>query len=580
MHPVAAMNGAPPAERLGGIGGLLVSRLGWRGSSLGGLDDRATMARTFAYLFGLGATLFVVTLVLPHSADREIGGMAAVAIAAYAVAASFLIGFDRLPTWCFQLAPLLGTVLVSLGIYFAGPEVPAAYAMYYFWVALAACYFFRPAVAATHLALASLAYAIVLVLARGDVAQPALKWALASGTLFGGGAAMMALRGQMRHLLSELDSVARTDPLTGLANRRQLEDRFAAEIDRATRGGRPLSLLVLDLDWFKEFNDRFGHRAGDRALVAFGAALGRATRTSDLVARLGGQEFAVLAPETDEPDAFLLAERLRAEVRVAFARQPEKLTVSCGIASFPAHGIAPGELMYAADRALYEAKEAGRDRAVVFELPSAPEAEEKLEVGRASPQVEPLVSLVEAVDRRKGSAAGSRRVARLAERLARAMGLPREEAERVRVAALLRDVGEVGFAESILSKPEPLSDEERRELERHPEIGARIVAAAQLGHVGEWILTHHERPDGGGYPRGLRGHQIPLEGRIVAVADAYGAMTSRRPYRDSFSPKRAKAELQARAGSQFDHDVVAAFLSLDGEVEPARAREAASADAG
>ena len=123
------------------------------------------------------------------------------------------------------------------------------------------------------------------------------------------------------------------------------------------------------------------------------------------------------------------------------------------------------------------------------------------------------------------------------------------------------------MAESILGKAGPLTDDERVELERHPEIGARIVGAAQLGRVDEWILTHHERPDGNGYPRGLRGHQIPLEGKIVAVADAYAAMTAERPYRRPFSSKRALAELQARAGSQFDHDVVEVFLSLQGELE-------------
>jgi HD-GYP domain-containing protein (c-di-GMP phosphodiesterase class II) len=127
-------------------------------------------------------------------------------------------------------------------------------------------------------------------------------------------------------------------------------------------------------------------------------------------------------------------------------------------------------------------------------------------------------------------------------------------------------VGEVGVAESILNKPGALEPRERMEVERHPEIGARIVGAAQPGRVGEWILTHHERPDGRGYPRGLREHQIPLEGRIVAVADAYAAMTAERPYRRRFSDHRARAELQARAGTQFDHDVVAAFLELDGDL--------------
>ena len=281
--------------------------------------------------------------------------------------------------------------------------------------------------------------------------------------------------------------------------------------------------MVLDLDWFKEFNDRFGHAAGDRALVQLSEALRRATRTSDIVARLGGEEFAVLAPETDEQEGYQLAERLRAEVRATFAREQEKMTVSCGVAGFPLHGITAGELLHSADRALYEAKESGRDRSVLFQPAGAPAGDaEEAAIERTSPRLASLVSLAEAVDRRKGSPANSRRVARYAERLARRLNLPEEEVERVRIAALLRDVGEVGVAESILSKPAPLTDEERREVERHPEIGARIVGAAQLGGVGEWILSHHERPDGGGYPRGLREHQIPLEGRILAVADAYG----------------------------------------------------------
>jgi two-component system cell cycle response regulator len=559
-------------ERSTGVGRVLLDRLAWRrkGAAVGVFEDPATMARMFAYLFGVGGTLLLVTLPLPHATDRDAVGLIAVAIAAYATAAGFIVLFDSLPLWLLRASPLLGTIFVSLAVYFGGADVAGAYAGYYLWVALAACYFLRPGLAAVHVALASAAYAIVLAIEGGDVAVPVLHWALASGMLFVLGAVMMALRSQMVRLVEELAAAARTDSLTGVANRRELEDRFESEVERATRGGRPLSILVLDIDWFKEFNDRFGHSAGDRALVLLAEALLRATRASDLVARLGGEEFAVLAPETDEPEAFLLAERLRSEVRTAFARQPETLTVSCGVASFPVHGIAAGELMHAADRALYEAKERGRDRALVFRQSARPGAEperERPEIERTSPRLASLVSLAEAVDRRKGSPANSRRVAGLAERLAQALNLPDEEVERVRVAALLRDVGEVGVAESILHKPGPLTDEERRELERHPEIGARIVGAAQLGRVGEWILTHHERPDGGGYPRGLRGHQIPLEGKILAVADAYAAMTAERPYRQPFSPKRAKAELQARAGTQFDHDVVATFLSLDGEVE-------------
>jgi diguanylate cyclase (GGDEF)-like protein len=572
------MSRASFKDRAAVTGRALADRIAWReqGEPVRVFEDPATMARTFTYLFGIGATLLLVTLPLPHSADRDTAGLVVTAIAAYLAALGFLALFDRLPLRFFEATPLLGTILVSLAVYLGGSDTPAAYATFYFWVGLAACYFLRPAVAATHLALASAGYGIALLVSAG-VEVPALKWGVVTGSLFVLGILIMALRAQMERMLTELGAAARTDSLTGLANRRELEGRFAGELERSTRGGRPLAIIVLDLDWFKEFNDRFGHAAGDDALVQLAQALRRATRTSDVVARLGGEEFAVLAPETDEHEGYQLAERLRAEVRATFARQQEKMTVSCGVAGFPVHGITAGELLHSADRALYEAKESGRDRSVLFQ-PSGSPAEDVAQdaIERTSPRLASLVSLAEAVDRRKGSPANSRRVAYYAERLARGLNLPEEEVERVRIAALLRDVGEAGIAESILNKPSPLSDEERRELERHPEIGARIVGAAQLGRVGEWILSHHERPDGSGYPRGLREHQIPLEGRILAVADAYAAMTAIRPYRQRFSPKRAKAELQARAGSQFDHDVVAAFLSLNGEIESEVERDTAA----
>src|SRR5215218_4964577 len=278
------------------------------------------MARTFTYLFAAGATLVIVSLVLPHSPDRETTGLVIVTLGAYLVALGFLIAFDRLPLWAFEASPLVGTVLVSLAVYFGGPQAATAYAMYYFWVALAACYFLRPLIAVAHLFAASAAYGIVLLVGPGHVPLPGLTWVMVTGTLMVLGILMITLRSQVEGLVGELGAAARTDSLTLLANRRELEERFAAELERSTRTARPLSILVLDLDWFKEYNDRFGHSAGDRALVMLAQALKRATRTSDVVARLGGEEFGVLAPETDETEGYLLAERLRAEVRAAFAR--------------------------------------------------------------------------------------------------------------------------------------------------------------------------------------------------------------------------------------------------------------------
>lgn len=525
------------------------------------------MARTYTYLFGIGATLLVISLGLPHASDRNLGVMVAVAVAAYAVAAGFLIGFDRLPLSTYRVAPLAGTIMIGLLAYYGGRGAAPAYAFYFFWVVLAASYLFGGALAAAHALLACAVYGLV-ILARDDVQLAALSWTLATGTLLVAGAVMALLGAQVAQLVSKLDALARTDSLTGLASRRVFEERFSTELARAARTGREMSVVLLDLDWFKEFNDRFGHGAGDRALTLLAGALKRAAGTDDVVARLGGEEFAVLAPAADQREGLALAERLRGEVSAAFAREPAHLTISCGVATYPGHGITSGELLHSADRARYEAKDQGRNRSVVFShAPGSAGEPEQVGLGGVTPSLAPLMALAEAVDRRKGSPGNSRRVARYAERLARALNVPEENVERVRVAGLLRDVGEVGIAESILGKAGPLTDQERAEVRRHPEIGGRIVGAAQTGRVGEWILTHHERPDGGGYPRGLSDHQIPLEGKIVAVADAYAAMTAARPYRRPFSPKRALLELQARAGSQFDHEVVEAFLSLQGELE-------------
>jgi two-component system cell cycle response regulator len=573
------MSSKPLRQRVIAACRLYVDRLTWPGRDAPGsaFDDPATMARTFTYLFGVGATLLLLSLTLPHSPDRNTVGLLAVAAAAYLSSAGFLALYDRLPAWGFQVAPAAGTLLISFAIYFAGPDAADAYVMYYFWAAMSACYFLRPSVAAIHLALASAAYGLVLLVAPEDIPLPALKWTLLTGTLLVVGSLMTALREQVGRLVRQLANAARTDSLTGLANRRELDARFAAELERSSLMGRPLSFLALDADWFKEFNDRFGHTAGQRALIMLASALRTGARPSDVVARLGGEDFAVLAPETDQREAFLLAERLRAEVKSAFAREPEHLTVSCGVASFPAHGLSSGELIHASDRALSEAKERGRNRSVVFSHAHEPGADGWMRgIELTSQSLASLVSLAEAVDRRKGSPANSHRVSRYADRLARALNLPEEDVERVRVAALVRDVGEVVVPESVLGKAGPLTNDERSELERHPEIGAGIVGAAQLGRMDEWIRAHHERPDGGGYPRGLRDHQIPLEGKIIAVADAYAAMTATRPYREAFSPRRAMAELQARAGGQFDHDVVEAFLSLssDPEVGPELAEEA------
>jgi diguanylate cyclase (GGDEF)-like protein len=353
-----------------------------------------------------------------------------------------------------------------------------------------------------------------------------------------------------------------------LSNRREFEENFARELERSTRTGQPLGLAVLDLDWFKEVNDLLGHVAGDRALRLLAEVLRRETRGIDTVARLGGEEFAVLAPEAGEEEVFRLAERLRREVKTAFADHAKPLTVSCGVASFPATGGTSSDLIRAADRALYAAKDLGRDRSVTYRAGETeiafPDSARQPE--RTSSRLPSLVALADAMDRRKGSPGHSRLVGRYAEAVARALGLDEADVERVALAGLLHDVGTVGISESTLAKKGPLTNEEWIEIRRHPEIGARIVGTADLEGVGEVILAHHERPDGHGYPFGLEAGEIPLAAQIVAVADAYAAMTADRSYRPGIPPEDALEELSAHAGTQFIPRVVDAFAALDGEL--------------
>jgi diguanylate cyclase (GGDEF)-like protein len=526
--------------------------------------DRATIARTYAYLFGLGGTLALITLALPGSPDREpLWGLVVPAIVAYAAAIVFVVSFDRLSMWAFQASPIVGATLVTAVLYLNGASAIGAYAMLYFWVVLSACNFFGLRVALLHIALCAALFGLVLVAL--DAPLGGLYWVMGVGTLLVSGLLMVGLRAQVERVVLWLADVAGTDVLTGLANRREFEDRFAHELERSARSERPMGLIAIDLDWFKEVNDRFGHEAGDRALKTVAGVLQEATRRIDSVARLGGEEFAVLLPEAGEEETHRLAERLRREVRTMFAGHACPLTVSCGIATFPASGATASDLMRAADRALYMAKDLGRDRTIVYrarEDEVLASFERRARAGRASPRLASLAAMAESVDRRRGTPGHARTVERYAEDLARRMGLPETTVEQVSLAALLHDIGTVGLDEGVLSKTGTLTEGEWEEIRRHPEVGERILGTADLHKIGEFVLAHHERPDGRGYPRGLRGDEIPLESQIVAVADAYAAMTSDHGYGGSLDHDSALEELRANAGTQFSPEVVAAFVAL------------------
>ncbi|HEV3230572.1 MAG TPA: HD-GYP domain-containing protein [Solirubrobacteraceae bacterium] len=205
------------------------------------------------------------------------------------------------------------------------------------------------------------------------------------------------------------------------------------------------------------------------------------------------------------------------------------------------------------------------------DLPTGALDEDERNYGAALAEV---VSLAQALDLRDaGTANHSRTVGRYAEQIASELGMPGRRAERVRLAGMLHDIGKIGIPDSILQKPEPLTEVEWDDMKRHPRIGARIVAQNHLEDIGEWILAHHERPDGSGYPLGLREPQIPLEARILAVADAYEAMTAGRPYRCALEARRAREELRRGAGRQFDRRVVDVFVRWLDRLDPGSSRK-------
>ena len=531
-------------------------------SLVDGPHERAVMARTLGGFYLAGGALGLASLTMPGRPGSDQVGLLVLTLATAAIGAFLLLVPPRLPRVAIALFLALGNVFVTGAIYFDGFG-PSAYALGYVVVALLGFYFLPRAYALVLLAMTAAAYAGVLHSAPG--VQPFQRWTMTIGTAAIGGMVIAYMRDRMRALVITLTDAARTDPLTGLLNRRALEELFELELGRSRRTGRQLSIILGDLDGFKAVNDRLGHQAGDTALQTLAGELGRWKRRIDMAARLGGEEFALLLPETDGRAAFLVAERLRRATHRTFADGPLPLTISFGVATFPDHGDDADILLRAADRALYAAKDLGKDRSVIY----SDELERRMtETGGDNEhdlgelRLTAVINLAEALDiRDTGSADHAYAVGYYAQLMAEELRFDAGRAERVRLAGVLHDVGKVGITNGVSAKPGPLDDAEWREMRTHPEIAARVLARSEFEDLREWILHHHERVDGGGYPSGLEGDAIPLESRILAIADAYEAMTADRVYRPALGHQAARVELVAGSGAQFDGQVVDAFLS-------------------
>jgi diguanylate cyclase (GGDEF)-like protein len=342
---------------------------------------------------------------------------------------------------------------------------------------------------------------------------------------------------QHNRLLGTSRREALSDPLTGLANRRALTRDLEAALPAAS-SERPLTLALFDLDGFKQYNDTFGHPAGDELLARLGTRLIAATAETASAYRIGGDEFCVLAGRVPAGRDDLLA-----ACTTALSESGEKFTITCshGVATAPSEAGTAEHALRLADQRLYEQKTARRtgNREVIDVLQSV-----MSERGLAFEEHPSIVA----------------RIARLT---AQQLDLPGKEVDSVQLAAMLHDLGKTAVPDSLLNKPGPLSPEEWQFMRTHTLIGERIILAApSLAHVAELVRSSHERLDGKGYPDGLAGDDIPLGSRIIAVCDAFDAMTRDRPYSIAVTPDEALSELRAASGTQFDPRVVAAFCDL------------------
>lgn len=382
------------------------------------------------------------------------------------------------------------------------------------------------------------------------------------------------------------------DSLTGLPNHVYFHERLSDEVERATVQGRELCIVLLDIDKFTLINDAFGYDIGNGLVQQVADVLRKNVRKSDIIARYGGDDFAIILPDTGVEEGVVMADHLVMTVEChTFHNLPPDtkpaessgwtgegvpLTVTIGAACFPCHHTTEEGVLMAADVALCQAQHAGRNCSQMFD-PHASINEgvdpETLYQALRDPSVAALQSLAAAVDARDNYTQGhSERVAEYAAILGESAGVDQDVADSIAVAGLLHDLGKLGVPDAILNKPSRLTDEERAIIEGHPSLGENILRRArQLEHIIPAVLHHHERWDGKGYPKGLAGDEIPFLARILAIADSYDAMTTDWPYRKGMTVETALAEVRAGAGRQFDPLLADAFVCgmLNGKLKRA-----------
>jgi diguanylate cyclase (GGDEF)-like protein len=388
-------------------------------------------------------------------------------------------------------------------------------------------------------------------------------------------------------LNKKLSKLALKDPHTGLYNRRYLKETLEKELSLAKRHAQSLSVLMMDIDYFKSVNDAYGHTFGDLVLKQFTKTLKKVIRKYDIIFRFGGEEFVIISPRTDRATSLMLAKRLLRTINAhSFGDKTHaiKLKLSISVASYPEDGLVIRgiDLVYLADQILNKVKEYGGNKVYSSEdiekmegnLPSENEINVDMEllkkkVYRLSQRAnQSLIEAIFAVAKAVGlkdrySDTLTKRNIDYATEIAKMLKLPKAEIEHIRKAAILHDIGKVGISEKILLKKSKLTASEFETIKKHPQLSADIIRPLYfLRGTIPLILYHHERWDGKGYPYGLKGNETPIGARIVGIVDAYRSLTSNRPYRKAYPKSNALKILKRESGTKFDPQVIAAFLKI------------------
>jgi len=390
----------------------------------------------------------------------------------------------------------------------------------------------------------------------------------------------------LRAVNDSLLDLSLRDVTTGAYNARYLKERLLAELKRAKRYLRPFSLIMVDIDFFKAINDTYGHNFGDVVLRGLADLLKKSVRDTDVVIRWGGEEFVILLPDTASPGAVAVAHKIARNLsQTPLGNEGAALTiaVSMGIVSFPEVGVGElDSLLEAADQAMYQSKTRGRNRITVFNK-GCPEERQKMGADRdilisdlkdrlkniylrnEESIMESLRPMVREANKRKGY--GDDFIGEFLkniEVLAISFSLSENEVFQIKRAAFLCNLGFLSVSEDVLSKQRPLEEEELRVIQEHPWRSAQIIRGIPfLAPLESEILCHHERFDGTGYPRGLKGEDIPLGARLIMMVETYGALTMPRPYRSSVPSHKETLEIiKKESGKQFDPVVVKHFLKI------------------